>query len=93
MEIPEGFQKVYVHFTGHGTQQFFTAPSKEAASEFISAQTDELTEWSSAWTTQLFCRATDYCGFFQGGQIPIHCVDYTRVPIKGHVRKDEIESL
>lgn len=86
MELPEGFQHVFVHFPGSGGEQLFTAPSKEAASEFISAQTDELTEWSSAWTTQLFCRAKDYSGFFPGSGVPVACVEWTRIEIKGHKR-------
>jgi len=83
MELPEGFQHVFVHFSGSGLTQYFTAPSKEAASEFISSQTDHLTEYSSAWITGLFCLGKDYSGFFRHGQIPLSCVELNRIEIKG----------
>lgn len=76
------FQPVYVLFPGNGVSMYFTAPTKEQASEFISSQTDLITKYCSAWETTVYCKAVNFTGFLsKDASIPVLCIEEFKVPI------------
>ena len=77
MSLPEGYQQVFVYFSGQGTQEYFTAPSMEEAAEFILSEKGQ-TEWNSAFATRVIVKA-EGSYFFINGKIPMQCNVHTQV--------------
>ena len=71
-KLPEGYQTVYVYYSGMGTEQYFTAPSLLEAGNFILKEKGVM-EWHSAFPTHVIMRASG--SYFIRGGIPIKAYD------------------
>jgi len=63
--LPEGYQPVFVYYTGNGGEQYFTAPSMEEAVKLVLSEKGE-TEYNSAFLTAVITKAEGSYFFRRG---------------------------
>jgi len=71
-KLPEGYQTVYVYYSGMGEEQYFTAPSMQEAGSFV-LQEKGVMEWHSAFPTHFIMRASG--SYFIRGGVPVRCME------------------
>ena len=71
--LPEGYQTVYIYYSGHGTEQYFTAPNDKEAEEFILKEKGS-TEYNSAFRTGVIIEAEGSYILKRG--IPVRCYEF-----------------
>lgn len=79
INLPEGYQPIFIYFSGNGGEEYFTASSKEQAAEIILKEKGA-TEWNSAFVTNVIVKATRPY-FFRNG-LPMYIGDTTKVNFK-----------
>jgi hypothetical protein len=78
-DLPEGYQPVFVYFSGEGGQEYFTASSKEAAVELVLKEKGA-TQYNSSFITHVLVKAAGNY-FFRNG-IPMYIGDSSKVNFK-----------
>ena len=79
-DLPEGYQPVFVYFSGEGYhEEYFTASSKEAAVELVLKEKG-VTDYNSSFIKHVLVKA-NRSYFFRNG-IPMYMGDSSKVNFK-----------